>query len=429
MAKKQRSKGQGTLYKRTEGGPWIASWYDHTGRRRERSTRTTDRRAAERILSKHVADAALQREGVVDARTDQYSKAEAQPLGEHVAAYIQHCRDVGLAPQHIKEKQHHLNRPLEWSGVSRLSELTAEVMAAHMRALIETGRSPGTANYVLRTAKAFTAWCERTDRVRQNSLKWVKKLDDRADRRRVRRPLTDEELARLMSVAGQYGRKAWYLCAALAGLRRGDMQRLVWSDVDFDRSTITIRTGKAKRVDVVPMHPQLAQELKRCRDEAMALPGAKVFPQAVTNQTRQKDFLRAGLAREEAMLGEDGSPIMIGKGKWRRPKTRIVTEDEEGRVVDLHALRTMLGTNLARQGVAPQIAQKIMRHADYRTTQQHYTVLGLHDMARAINRLPGVERTDLVAVATGTGGLAEDHQQYPQQLGRKPARRGATILI
>ena len=67
---------------------------------------------------------------------------------------------------------------------------------------------------------------------------------------------------------------------------------------------------------------------------------------------------------------------MIGKGRWHRPKMRIVTEDAEGRVIDLPAMRTTLGTQMARQGIAPQIAQRIMGHADYRTTQKHYTVLG-----------------------------------------------------
>ena len=56
--------------------------------------------------------------------------------------------------------------------------------------------------------------------------------------------------------------------------------------------------------------------------------------------------------------------------------------EPDGWVIDLHALRTTLGTQLARAGVAPQIAQRIMRHADYRTTLKHYTVLGLADTAR-----------------------------------------------
>ena len=110
-------------------------------------------------------------------------------------------------------------------------------------------------------------------------------------------------------------RKAWYLAAALAGLRKGDLQRLTWADVDFDAGTITVRDGKAKREDVIPMHPPLADELKRHRHASMALPKAKVFPQTVTDLTRLKDFLRAGIAREAAVTDENGELVMVGRGK------------------------------------------------------------------------------------------------------------------
>jgi integrase len=96
----------------------------------------------------------------------------------------------------------------------------------------------------------------------------------------------------------------------------------------------------------------------------------KVFPTEVTDLTRRKDFLAAGLARVERY---DRNGLT---------KKRIVTEDEEGRVIDLHAMRTTLGTELARQGVASQIAQQIMRHRDYRTTLRHYTSLSLADATK-----------------------------------------------
>jgi hypothetical protein len=96
---------------------------------------------------------------------------------------------------------------------------------------------------------------------------------------------------------------------------------------------------------------------------------------------------------------------MIGRGKRRRPLTRVVCEGPDGRVVDLHALRTTLGTNLTGQAVTVQLAQPFMRHSDYRTTQKHYTVLGLPDTAKAVDRLPGISgpaETKAVAAADGT---------------------------
>ena len=70
----------------------------------------------------------------------------------------------------------------------------------------------------------------------------------------------------------------------------------------------------------------------------------------------------------------------------------LAKKNSEGRVVDLHALRTTLGTNLALKGVTPQIAQRIMLHSDYRTTLADYAALRTTDTVKAINSLPAIGR-------------------------------------
>ena len=68
-------------------------------------------------------------------------------------------------------------------------------------------------------------------------MRRVPKQYETRDRRRIRRPLADVELAALLDVAREHGREAWYLCAALAGLRRGDLRQLTWADVSFAQVT------------------------------------------------------------------------------------------------------------------------------------------------------------------------------------------------
>lgn len=89
-------------------------------------------------------------------------------------------------------------------------------------------------------------------------------------------------------------------------------------------------TTKAKRSDLIPIHPELAHELKGQLAAVSPKPADRLFPQTVTDATRRKDFLRAGLAREVPVLDERGDQVMIGKGKHSRAKKRIVTEDEQG---------------------------------------------------------------------------------------------------
>ncbi len=241
-------------------------------------------------------------------------------------------------------------------------------------------------------------------------LSAVTKANEERDRRRIRRSFTDDELARLLEVAAKRGRRAWYLTAALAGARFSDLGRLLWIDVDFDAGTLLIRDGKSGHDDLLPLHPDLAIELAARKAAQKGKPHDRVFPTIMDGRTRLNDFFAAGLAERVNVLNADGSIKMRwhGKGRSRRqvPKTKLVVKkDATGRVVDLHALRTTLGTNLARSGVAPQVAQKIMRHADYRTTLKHYTDLQLADSASALGsvRVPAsVAPSDSVQSAPET---------------------------
>lgn len=400
---KQRSRGTGSIFKRGGRGSWIAVYTDADGRRRERSTRTTDKGAAERILSKLVADAALRRDGVIDARQDRFIAESRKPLAHHVAEYLDHCRHAGHAEKAIDNKQRHLGRLVESLDDGQLADLTADALERYLRRLRDDGQSARTWNLGRQVAVAFASWCVKQGRLESNPLSVVPKLNEQRDRRRVRRALTDAELARLIDVGRERGREAWYLACALAGLRKGDLQRLTWADVDFDDATLTVREGKAKRVDVLPMHPQLVDALRRRFDERPAVGSARVFPETVTDLTRRKDFKRAGI------------PLV----------------DDDGRVADLHALRTTLGTQLARAGVTPQVAQRMMRHSDYRTTLSHYTVLGLSDTAGAVAALPSIGTPD-ARQATGTtdarpeNGPPRIHQRMQGQSGQSVAQRGSS---
>ena len=257
-----------------------------------------------------------------------------------------------------------------------------------MAALIAAGKSARTANIRRAHAVALAEWCVQTGRMDSNPLKIVGKRDESRDQRRRRRALSDEELGRFFAVAEERGRKLWYLCAALAGLRKSELKKLTWADVNLKAGVLTIRDGKAKgRIDELPIHPILADEFMRVRPTMMNPSEHRIFPTVVTDRTRDKDFERAGIAKV----------------------------DESGRVVDLHALRGTLGTLLAREGVTPQIAQRLLRHADYRTTQKHYTHLELADDAKALERirLTPLEEADRRKSILASGGCQGKCQGLP----------------
>jgi integrase len=349
--------------------------------------------------------------------------ASGAEITEHLAAYLDHLRLNNKTPFHIAKVERCITALFTARNMQRLADITADAVEAHLQTLKAAGMSAATLNTRRAFAVSFCNWAVKKNRLASNPLRGVAKQNEDQDRRRIRRALSDEELAKLLAVAKDHGRTAWYVLAAMAGLRRGDLLGIEWRDVDLAGATLTIRAtvGKAKRKDVIPLHPQAVTALTALRPKFVhpdTFPMVKVFPSEVQPLTVRKDFLRAGLARWVYTDGdgkEITKPAAVALRKTGKPYTaRIDTADPEGRVLDLHALRTTLGTRLARAGVAPQIAQRIMRHSDYRTTLKHYTVLGLADSAAAVNAMPlisdSTEPAELQATGTTDAALRTDSE-------------------
>ncbi len=76
----------------------------------------------------------------------------------------------------------------------------------------------------------------------------------------------------------------------------------------------------------------------------------------------------------------------------------IPKRDDRDKTVDIHSLRKTFNTWLAGAGVAPRIAQELMRHEDIDLTMGVYTDAGLFDLSAAVEALPALHhplhRTD-----------------------------------
>ena len=66
----------------------------------------------------------------------------------------------------------------------------------------------------------------------------------------------------------------------------------------------------------------------------------------------------------------------------------IARNDEDGRKLDIHALRHTFGSRLARKGVGLVHVQRLMGHSDPKLTSSVYTVLTRDDERAAIAMLP-----------------------------------------
>jgi integrase/recombinase XerD len=365
-----------SVYKRTVRGKrarnYSIDYQDENGTQRTVSSGTSDKRLAEQIKRKLVDRVRAILEGLVDPTQERLREEADKPLRLHVQDYVAACRARGDASKSLEEKERALNWFLDAVGKRSLAAIRADEVDARLGAETEAGASARTVNLKLEAASAFLNWCVRNGRLAANPLRVIQKRNQVIDRRRPRRVLTGDEARRLIAIArrqaaevpGAETRPLWYLFPLLAGLRRGDMMRMRWADLDFagNPPTLTIRGGKArKRVDVLPLHADLVLELHSVRPRA-ALPSAAVFPTAVTHATRRTDFERA----------------------------KVLGQTEDG-YADLHSLRHTYGTRLAERGVAPATLQRLMRHASIQMTMGYYVHLDTAALHGGLNLLPGVE--------------------------------------
>ncbi len=216
--KRQRARGQGTLFKRDPKGPWIARWFDCRGKRREASTRTTDKAAAERILAKRVADAALRRDGVIDPTQDRFLEEAQKPLVMHFADHDEYLRvhvnpktGFPATPEHRAYRQSHLKAVADGLGWTKLEDLDRLGLERWLSDREADGMGARTRNTYALSWCAFGNWCVDTHRLVANPFTRLGRANERADRRRHRRALSANDLHRLIDATrrrplAEYGR-------------------------------------------------------------------------------------------------------------------------------------------------------------------------------------------------------------------------------
>jgi hypothetical protein len=176
--RKQRSRGQGSLKKRTKHGPYIARWIDHEGRRRERSTRTTDRAAAERILAKLIADVALRRDGVIDPHLDATLNETRRDIADHIADFEARLIAAHRKPKHVAQTIRYIRTIVDAKGWTCAADINADGVngfAADLRTLGERGRSARTIQAHLTAIKGFTKWLSAHHKLPRDPLVSVTK--------------------------------------------------------------------------------------------------------------------------------------------------------------------------------------------------------------------------------------------------------------
>ena len=214
-----------------------------------------------------------------------------------------------------------------WTGKS-IHEITKRDVVEVISAIEQRG-APVAANKTLKSIKTFLRWCVGRAVLDQSPAEGIPLPTKEVARDRV---LDDQELTQVILAArkfgGPYGGIVELL--ALTGQRREEVARLSWEELDLKLRVWTIPKSRTKnaKVHVVHLCEQSIDVLKRARRQGplvFSLLGTKPF----------QEFSKA-----KSVLDQ-----LSGVSGWR-----------------LHDLRRTCVSGMARLGVAPHVADKILNH-------------------------------------------------------------------
>jgi integrase len=382
-------------------------------------------------------------------------------LDSHIAAYLDHLKAKGTTQKHQDTVRNHLQRLAADCGWKRLGNLNRRGLEKCLANQTELDMAARTRNSYRCSAVSFANWAVKNNRMTNNPFTAIAKASEKADRRKQRRALSLEELQKLLHAARlrpiaefgrekvelplseRKGRRTWQLApltwetlektaergeVALAKnpalirklKRRGRNRSLIYKFLTFTglrrNELTTLAVGHVHLDDIMPFVEILAKNEKARRGASVPLHKDLVMDLRAFLSERLEEYRQQILA--EGVAFNKGLPMKLPPAMplfeyiptletfdLDLNAAGIEKQDELGRTVDMHALRTTFGTYLSKAGVAPRTAQEALRHSTIELTMGSYTDPKLLDVAGAINRLPNLPLTDpqeSKAVRTGT---------------------------
>ncbi len=298
-------------------------------------------------------------------------EASAVPLAKLISEYRAELLTRGRDEKYVHSTAKRITQIATDCRWKTLRDITADSFMTWRRAQSLKSK---TLNDALSDLRSFLQWLVELGRLASNSLSGVVRIKVKDDEEEKRRAYSEAEAERLFAVSGP--RAIIYETTLYCGLRRGEVAKLAWGDVQVDRAGETFlklraSTTKNGKTTLQPIPEWLAEKLRAHRPAAANL-ADRVFPVLPRMPRFFKDLDAAKIPRV----------------------------DERGHVSVFHSLRHTLGTWLWSTGADPRVIMKLMRHSSLELTVKRYTDEAGLASNDAVRRLPsfGVASASLTQI-------------------------------
>lgn len=344
---------------RKHGGvrPWCVAYVGLDGRRHRERTSALTKGEAEAILRKKLSE-------ITKAKlTDVHSTEALKPRTFErfmKDEYLPHCKATHTASTYIRDRsladavlRHFGRMTLRSINSGDVQRYVDQRVGAQTR--FKKPIKPATVNRELMCVSGALTEALKRGYIDRNPVVGVSQLPEHNDRLRW---LTAQEEERLLGYAPDF-LKPIILTALHSGLRRGEIMRLKWADVDQEQRLIRVVESKSHKTRYIPINATLLAVLESI-DVFMGEKGPSpyVFTNPATG-TRYEDVSHA----------------------FDRAATKAGFDD-----VTFHTTRHTFASRMAQRGIPLKAIQELLGHGSMQMTMRyaHLSPNNLRDAVRAL---------------------------------------------
>jgi integrase len=383
---------------RMPGKPnWFCFYTDHTGRRRGKTTKTTNRKEAERICDEIQKIADKARGGnitkdrahkiissvVNDILESTGAKLERRTIAEHFNAWLK-TREMECSEGTHLRYRGVVSKFLEFMGPRKKSDLSALESddIERYRDSLAGNVANGTVNVHLKILRVALEKAVKKGVFDKNPARLIDNLD--GSKRHRREAFKLAELKKILNVADDEWR-GLILAGLYTGMRLGDIANLTWANVDLSadggKGEISLTEEKTQQRHIIPIARVLRPHLEKL--PSADNPHAPVFPNLAG---KRKSWLSGQFHELMANAGigiESRADHLKSEGGKGRGGKRTMSR------LSFHSLRHTATSLLKNAGVSNAIAQDLIGH-DSEAVSRNYTHIDPETRRAALDKMPEI---------------------------------------
>ncbi len=268
-------------------------------------------------------------------------------------------RKIVLSTLSVDERrirQHFYNKYVDPTiGNKKITEVNSSDIETIKVELMKLNKSPRTVQHLIATLKHFFNKAIEWGIISENPARFVK--SPRFDNRKLRF-LTYEEAKKLLAECKKRNNdiNRIYLLVLLAlttGMRRSELFKLKWGDINFERNEITVHETKSGNKRICFLAPQVKKELLKLKERIKPEKDQLLFPTQKGKMQNSTPTIYRKIVNE---LFNDPS-----------------TEKKDR--VDFHTLRHTFCSWLAIRGTPLHVIKELAGHKSITTTERYAHLL------------------------------------------------------